>query len=238
MRIMLALPGVAMVPLAWGTAVELRMTKWGRHIVTLMVLTGASPRPRRRLDHTELSVADPERLSSRDDADAPRRLQTSPGSSSPASSSSTRSSSSSPSRPSTASRRSTTSSAGAARSLSLEPLLVSPRRSSLRRSGRRADALNLAARRPFEEDWWVWLTLTGISIGCVCSCVLLSPSLPFPSQLCSPRRLFARSVKWVGMFVTALVGIYTVEDLWNKFGDLRMSYVSSSPCSARARGQS
>lgn len=34
------------------------------------------------------------------------------------------------------------------------------------------------------------------------------------------------SVKWVGMFVTALVGIYTVEDLWNKFGDLRMSYVS------------
>ena len=44
MRIMLALPGVAMVPLAWGTAVELRMTKWGRHIVTLMVLTGASRR--------------------------------------------------------------------------------------------------------------------------------------------------------------------------------------------------
>lgn len=48
MRIMLALPGVAMVPLAWGTAVELRMTKWGRHIVTLMVLTGQS----RRSPHT------------------------------------------------------------------------------------------------------------------------------------------------------------------------------------------
>jgi hypothetical protein len=28
------------------------------------------------------------------------------------------------------------------------------------------------------------------------------------------------------MFVTALVGLYTVEDLWNKFGDLRMSFVS------------
>ncbi|TFY64691.1 hypothetical protein EVJ58_g2453 [Rhodofomes roseus] len=30
-------------------------------------------------------------------------------------------------------------------------------------------------------------------------------------------------VKWVGMFVTALVGLYTIEDLWEKFGDLRMS---------------
>jgi dolichyl-phosphate-mannose-protein mannosyltransferase len=32
------------------------------------------------------------------------------------------------------------------------------------------------------------------------------------------------SVKLVGLFVTALVGVYTIEDLWNKFGDLRMSY--------------
>ena len=34
------------------------------------------------------------------------------------------------------------------------------------------------------------------------------------------------------MFVTALVGFYTIEDLWNKFGDLRMSAVcpfASSP---------
>lgn len=31
------------------------------------------------------------------------------------------------------------------------------------------------------------------------------------------------------MFVTALVGLYTVEDLWNKFGDLRMSFVSLFP---------
>ncbi|GAA5856473.1 hypothetical protein JCM8547_008760 [Rhodosporidiobolus lusitaniae] len=59
---------------------------------------------------------------------------------------------------------------------------------------------NNQQRRPFEEDWWIWLTLTGVSIGCVAS------------------------VKWVGLFVTALVGLYTVEDLWNKFGDLRMSY--------------
>ncbi|OSD08401.1 glycosyltransferase family 39 protein [Trametes coccinea BRFM310] len=53
--------------------------------------------------------------------------------------------------------------------------------------------------RPFTVDWWVWLALTGWSIGCVCS------------------------VKWVGFFVTALVGAYTIEDLWEKFGDLRMS---------------
>lgn len=53
--------------------------------------------------------------------------------------------------------------------------------------------------QPFSIDWWLWLSLTGISIGCV------------------------SSVKWVGLFVTALVGLYTVEDLWEKFGDLRMS---------------
>lgn len=29
-------------------------------------------------------------------------------------------------------------------------------------------------------------------------------------------------MKWVGLFVTALVGLYTVEDLWNKFGDYKM----------------
>lgn len=34
------------------------------------------------------------------------------------------------------------------------------------------------------------------------------------------------SVKWVGLFVTTLVGLYTIEDLWNKFGDLKMSVVS------------
>lgn len=54
---------------------------------------------------------------------------------------------------------------------------------------------------PFSPDWWVWLTFTGISIGCVAS------------------------IKWVGLFVTALVGIYTLEDLWEKFGDLRMKKV-------------
>lgn len=51
---------------------------------------------------------------------------------------------------------------------------------------------------PFSDDWWIWLVFTGWSIGCVCS------------------------VKWVGMFAMALVGLYTIEDLWEKFGDLSM----------------
>ncbi|KAF7782743.1 CAZyme family GT39 [Agaricus bisporus var. burnettii] len=51
----------------------------------------------------------------------------------------------------------------------------------------------------FSIDWWLWLTFTGISIGCV------------------------TSVKLVGLFVTALVGAYTIEDLWEKFGDTRLT---------------
>ena len=35
------------------------------------------------------------------------------------------------------------------------------------------------------------------------------------------------SVKWVGMFVTAMVGLYTIIDLWDKLGDLKMPYVSA-----------
>lgn len=50
----------------------------------------------------------------------------------------------------------------------------------------------------FSIDWWLWLFLTGFSIGCV------------------------TSVKMIGLFVTALVGVYTIEDLWEKFGDTKM----------------
>lgn len=50
----------------------------------------------------------------------------------------------------------------------------------------------------FSEPWWFWLTFTGVSIGCVAS------------------------VKWVGLFAMALVGFYVLEDLWDKFGDVKM----------------
>lgn len=53
-------------------------------------------------------------------------------------------------------------------------------------------------KKSFTPEWAFWLFLTGLSIGFVCS------------------------VKWVGLFVTALVGLYTIEDLWNKFGDTKM----------------
>ncbi|KAK4130922.1 glycosyltransferase family 39 protein [Trichocladium antarcticum] len=53
-------------------------------------------------------------------------------------------------------------------------------------------------KHAFEPEWFLWLFMTGLSIGFVCS------------------------VKLVGLFVTALVGLYTIEDLWNKFGDTKM----------------
>ncbi|KAI9254306.1 dolichyl-phosphate-mannose-protein mannosyltransferase [Sporodiniella umbellata] len=51
---------------------------------------------------------------------------------------------------------------------------------------------------PFSRPWWTWLTMTGVSLGCVLS------------------------VKWVGLFAVALVGVYTVEDLWDMLGNTQM----------------
>ena len=51
---------------------------------------------------------------------------------------------------------------------------------------------------PFSPDWFLWLGLTGLSIGLVVS------------------------VKWVGLFAIALVGLHTLDELWEMFGDLKM----------------
>ncbi|KAI7897594.1 family 39 glycosyltransferase [Cokeromyces recurvatus] len=50
----------------------------------------------------------------------------------------------------------------------------------------------------FSRQWWTWLLGLGISLGCVLS------------------------VKWVGLFAVALAGTYTIEDLWDMLGDLKM----------------
>ncbi|KAI8141008.1 Dolichyl-phosphate-mannose-protein mannosyltransferase-domain-containing protein [Fennellomyces sp. T-0311] len=57
---------------------------------------------------------------------------------------------------------------------------------------------NNCRNESFSEKWWLWLSLTGFSLGCVLS------------------------VKWVGLFAIALVGINTVEELWDMLGDLQM----------------
>ncbi|BGP33280.1 Dolichyl-phosphate-mannose--protein mannosyltransferase 1 [Rhodotorula toruloides] len=51
---------------------------------------------------------------------------------------------------------------------------------------------------PFSRRWWIWLTLTGLALGAVVSC------------------------KWVGLFTIATVGVYTIVQLWNLLGDLRV----------------
>ena len=51
---------------------------------------------------------------------------------------------------------------------------------------------------PFTERWWVWLTLTGLSLGAVVSS------------------------KWVGLFTIATVGLGTLKQLWTLLGDVRV----------------
>ncbi|XP_018402294.1 PREDICTED: protein O-mannosyl-transferase 2 [Cyphomyrmex costatus] len=57
--------------------------------------------------------------------------------------------------------------------------------------------------RPFTRSWWSWLSFTGASLACTIS------------------------VKFVGLFVVLLVGLYTVYELWRELGDLSkpISYV-------------
>ncbi|KAF8754353.1 MIR domain [Rhizoctonia solani] len=127
MRVMLALFGVAMVPLAWFTAKELRFTNRACHLVTIMTLC----------DLAWLCIS---------------------------------------------------------RFILLDSMLLFFTFTTV-------FCLTKFVNQQYQSfsfDWWLWLAATGWSIGCVCS------------------------VKWVGFFATALVGAYTIEDLWDKFGDLKM----------------
>ncbi|OCH88812.1 glycosyltransferase family 39 protein [Obba rivulosa] len=128
MRVMMAMFGVAMVPLGWYTAVELGMSQWACHLVALMVL----------LDVGWLCIS---------------------------------------------------------RFILLDSMLLFFTFTTVFCLSK----FHNQQYQSFSFEWWFWLAATGWSIGCV------------------------TSVKWVGLFVTALVGLYTIEDLWDKFGDLRMS---------------
>ncbi|KAJ3008619.1 Protein O-mannosyltransferase 2 [Thoreauomyces humboldtii] len=57
---------------------------------------------------------------------------------------------------------------------------------------------NMQQLAPFSPDWWIWLFATGVSLGTVLS------------------------VKWVGLFAIALVGLHTLQELWDMLGDLKM----------------
>ncbi|CAO2587023.1 Protein O-mannosyl-transferase 2 [Lemmus lemmus] len=61
---------------------------------------------------------------------------------------------------------------------------------------------NSCAHRPFSAPWWFWLSLTGISLA------------------------GALGVKFVGLFIILQVGLNTISDLWQLFGDLSLSLVT------------
>ncbi|OAJ44520.1 dolichyl-phosphate-mannose-protein mannosyltransferase [Batrachochytrium dendrobatidis JEL423] len=58
---------------------------------------------------------------------------------------------------------------------------------------------NYQKTAPFSTEWFLWMFFTGISLGSVLS------------------------VKWVGLFSIALVGLHTVDELWDMLGNLKMS---------------
>lgn len=53
----------------------------------------------------------------------------------------------------------------------------------------------------FSAWWWVWLTLTGVGLGATVSC------------------------KWVGLLTIATIGLAVMHELWNIWGDEKVSKV-------------
>ncbi|KAG0166401.1 hypothetical protein DFQ28_007254 [Apophysomyces sp. BC1034] len=53
--------------------------------------------------------------------------------------------------------------------------------------------------RPFQKWWYIWLVMTGLGLGLTVSC------------------------KWVGLFTIATIGVSTVKNLWEIWGDTRIS---------------
>lgn len=56
--------------------------------------------------------------------------------------------------------------------------------------------------RSYTAGWWFWLFFTGTMLACTIS------------------------VKFVGLFVVILVGLHTINELWNVLGDLSKPAVS------------
>ncbi|KAF9074669.1 glycosyltransferase family 39 protein [Rhodocollybia butyracea] len=52
--------------------------------------------------------------------------------------------------------------------------------------------------KPFTDSWWIWLVLSGLSLGAVVSC------------------------KWVGLFTIATIGLNTIYQLWILITDIRV----------------
>jgi len=52
---------------------------------------------------------------------------------------------------------------------------------------------------PWSFDWWYWLAATGVGLG------------------------FTFSVKWVGLFIIATIGLATIKDLWDILGNIDIS---------------
>ena len=86
--------------------------------------------------------------------------------------------------------------------------------------------------RSFDLEWWYWLSLSGMFIGCAFRCNKTLHNMLFVLWL--THFLYVHSVKWVGLFIIALVGLTTIKDLWDLLGDLSLTMVSIPFCQKRS----